>query len=383
MFEGFDGWLRIKDESTPNRALEEKPFTVSEFIEQCNFTLETEFSDVHIEGEVASFKINQGKWVFFDLKEGESSLNCFMVLSQLGVALSDGMKIRVKATPKVTRWGRFSLTVKSILPVGEGNIKKSFELLKKKLAAEGLFDPAKKRPLPGNITKIGVISSTGAAGYRDFLRILDNRWGGLKVYTANTMVQGLSAPEQMIKALEFFNQQGKVDVIVLIRGGGSADDLSAFNDERLVRALAASRITTVTGIGHEVDESLCDLASDVRASTPSNAAERLSPDRHQMLRQIEASISRLPNYLLERIAKYQSEQVYKLEQVTTLINHRLDSLKQHLVETGKILSSLNPEEILRRGYAIVSGKLSPGETVKISTYEQNLTAEILHAEPRN
>lgn len=383
MFEGFDGWLRIKDESTPNRVLEEKPFTVSEFIEQCNFALETEFSDVHIEGEVASFKINQGKWVFFDLKEGESSLNCFMVLSQLGVALSDGMKIRVKATPKVTRWGRFSLTVKSILPVGEGNIKKSFELLKKKLAAEGSFDPAKKRPLPGNITKIGVISSTGAAGYRDFLKILDNRWGGLKVYTANTMVQGLSAPEQMIKALDFFNQQGKVDVIVLIRGGGSADDLSAFNDERLVRALAASRIPTVTGIGHEVDESLCDLASDVRASTPSNAAERLSPDRHQMLRQIEASISRLPNYLLECIAKYQSEQVYKLEQVTMLINHRIDSLCQHLLETRKALSSLNPEDILRRGYAIVSGKLSPGETVKISTYEQNLTAEILHAEPRN
>lgn len=382
MFEGFDGWLRVKDDPSTYSIATDKPLTVSEFIEQCNFNLETEFADTYIEGEVASFKINQGKWVFFDLKEGDSSVNCFMVLSQLGVQLTDGMKIRIKATPKVTRWGRFSLTVHAIIPVGEGNIKKSFELLKKKLAAEGLFDPTKKRPLPKNITKVGVISSTGAAGYHDFLKILNNRWGGLKVLTANTMVQGVSAPAQIIQALDYFNQQNDVDIIAIIRGGGSADDLAAFNDEQLARTLATSRIPTITGIGHEVDESLCDLVSDLRASTPSNAAERLTRDRHQVQLQIHASMSRLPNYLLERISNYQDDQQHQIQQVTSTLYHKLDTAIQHVSETQKIITSFNPENVLQQGYSIVRGKLSPGETIEISTYQQLLTAEVTHVKPR-
>lgn len=119
MFEGFDGWLRIKDNSG-----EERPYTVSEFIDHCNSVLGRDFDDILIEGEVSSFKINQDKWVFFDLKDSEFSVNCFMVLSQLTTAITDGMKIRVRATPKVTRWGKFSLTVHKVMPIGEGNIKK-------------------------------------------------------------------------------------------------------------------------------------------------------------------------------------------------------------------------------------------------------------------
>lgn len=189
MFEGFDGWLRVKDDNST----EEKPYQVSELIQRCNFALERELGETLVEGEVASFKVNQGKWVFFDLKEGESSVSCFMPLSQLTVALSDGMQVRVRATPKLTRWGKFSLTIRRIIPVGEGSIKKSFELLKKKLTTEGLFDPARKRPLPVDPTKIGVISSTAAAGYIDFLKILENRWGGLEIKTINTQVQGIAA----------------------------------------------------------------------------------------------------------------------------------------------------------------------------------------------
>ena len=170
-------------------------FTVSQFVDVCNQALEYGFTGILVEGEVASFKVNQGKWVFFDLKEGDTTVNCFMALEQLGVALQDGMRVRVQATPKVTRWGRFSLTVRAILPLGEGNIKKSFELLKRKLTAEGLFDPARKRPLPEDLQHIGVISSTAAAGYLDFLKILDNRWGGIKISTINTQVQGIDAIE--------------------------------------------------------------------------------------------------------------------------------------------------------------------------------------------
>lgn len=351
-FKGFDGWLRVADNPSPLPV--EKPMTVSDFIEQCNFTLETEFENVLIEGEVASFKINQGKWVFFDLKEGDNSLNCFMPLAQLGIALSDGMKVRVRAIPKVTNWGRFSLTIRQILPVGEGNIKKSFEILKQKLAAEGLFDPAKKRPLPANLTKIGVISSVNAAGYIDFLKILDNRWGDLNIKTINTQVQGLPAAEQIVRALDYFNQHADVEIIAILRGGGSADDLAAFNDERLARAIAASRIPIITGIGHEIDESLADLAADVRASTPSNAAERLSPDRRSVISHLRLQLSNLHRELLGRLDVAISENHQQLQDAKQEILQRLDRHLRHLAETNKILSSLNPENVLRRGYAIVT-----------------------------
>lgn len=360
----------------------EVKFTVAEFVEVCNQSLEYAFTGVIVEGEVASFKVNQGKWVFFDLKDGEYSIGCFLPLNMLGVAIKDGMKVRVRATPKLTRWGRFSLTVQAILPLGEGNIKKSFELLKQKLTREGLFDLAKKRPLPQNLSKIGIISSTGAAGYIDFLKILDNRWGGLQISTINTQVQGLDAPAQIIRALNAFNQQSQVEVIAILRGGGSADDLSAFNDEQLARAIAASRIPVITGIGHEIDESLADLAADVRASTPSNAAERLVPDRQAMRRQVLLLVERVRDRIYAQIDQQIRETRRQAENLTRDFLQRVDAQLQRLAESRKILQTLNPENILQRGYAILRGKLSPGETIEIQTYQQLLTAEIKHVQNR-
>lgn len=197
------------------------------------------------------------------------------------------------------------------------------------------------------------------------------------------MVQGLSAPEQIVRALEFFNQKQEVDVIAILRGGGSADDLAAFNDELLVRAVASSRIPIITGIGHEIDESLCDLAADVRASTPSNAAERLSPDRRQTWQQIETAMLHLPDYLLSTIIKLKDEQLHKVQQLTTFLEHKIDSSLQHLSETTKVLASVNPETVLQRGYAIIRGKLSPGEIIKVSTYQQEITAEVTNVKARN
>jgi len=378
MFEGFDGWLRAKGDNG-----EERPYSVSEFIDHCNAMLGRDFDDILIEGEVASFKVNQGKWIFFDLKDNEFSVNCFMVLSQLTTAITDGMKIRVRAVPKVTRWGKFSLTIRQVMPVGEGNIKKSFELLKKKLTAEGLFDPAKKRPLPPNIRNIGVISSTGAAGYIDFLKILDNRWGGLKIKTVNTQVQGLAAPGQIIRALDYFNQHGGVDVIAILRGGGSADDLAAFNDEALARAIAASKLPVITGIGHEVDESLADLAADVRASTPSNAAERLTPDKTAISRQAQLRVEDAKRYLLDKISLTKNAIQDKITQLRTEVINRIDQDLRHIAETRKILESLNPENVLSRGYAIITGKQSPGSEITITTEHQILTAEITNVQKRS
>lgn len=357
-------------------------YTVPELLDQLNQVLDASFYDVAVEGEIASFKVNQGKWVFFDLKDADTSLGCFMPLHSLTVALEDGMKVRLRAVPKVTRWGKFSLTIKAIQPVGTGSIKKSFEILKRKLAAEGLFDYERKRDLPDHLTHIGVISSTNAAGYHDFLKILDNRWGGLKITTVNTQVQGLAAPEQIIRALHLLNQRPGLQVIAILRGGGSADDLAAFNDEQLVRAIAASRLPVITGIGHEVDESLADLVADLRASTPSNAAERLTPDRRTLVSHLQRQVAHLPEQIFQSIDVTRQDQRHQLARVADQISHRLDRELRHVRETLKILRSLNPETTLERGYAILTGKLSPGSTIKITTKQQILTAEIKNAQKR-
>jgi exodeoxyribonuclease VII large subunit len=281
----------------------EKPrFSVSDLIASVNQTLEFAYSDVEVEGEVSSFKINQSKFVFFDIKDQGGSLNCFMTVWQLRIPIQDGMKVVVIATPKITGWGKFSLTIKSIRPSGEGAIKKSFEILKAKLELEGLFSEERKRLLPKFPERIAVISSVQAAGYADFVKILDDRWGGISVKVANVQVQGADAPDQIIRAVNYFNQlENLPEVLVIVRGGGSADDLSAFNDEPLVRAIAGSRIPTLVGIGHETDESLVDLAADVRASTPSNAAQILVPDKSEIINSTMNQVRSLAPHLLNLI----------------------------------------------------------------------------------
>ena len=356
--------------------MSELSFTPTEFLAVVNQTLEYAYSPVTIKGEVASFKVNQGKWVFFDIKDEESSVSCFMTLYQLRMPLEDGMKVVVRGVPKVTKWGKFSFTVTAVKPVGEGSLKKAYELLKKKLTDEGLFDLAKKRRLPEDLTKIGVISSTAAAGYADFVKILNARWGGLKVQVAHTHVQGMDAPDQIIKALKYFNERGDVQVIAILRGGGSADDLACFNDEMLVREIATSRIPVITGIGHEVDESLADLAADIRASTPSNAAEMLTPDREDMKRSVTRTIGdlfRAINSKIDVIEKNNSDIVL---QIADVVKMKIADARRVLSERIKVLEALNPEKILKQGYAILNGKIYTGNVVKITTYEKEIKAEI-------
>ena len=326
--------------------------TPSDLVAVVNQTLEYAYSSVTVVGEVASFNVNQGKWVFFDLKDEQTSVPCFMTLWSMRQPLEDGMKVIVRGTPKLTQWGKFSFTVTAVQPVGEGSLKKAFEMLKKKLADEGLFDPAKKRGIPEDLTRLGVISSTQAAGYADFIKIINARWGGMKVQVAHTQVQGMDAPDQIIRALQYFNEKSEVQMIALLRGGGSADDLACFNDERLVRAVAASKIPVICGIGHEVDESLCDLACDVRASTPSNAAELLTRDRKT-----------------EKVEE-------KIRLILQKINSEVDSKLGEIRQRQKMLESLNPEMVLRQGYAILNGKIDTGNVVKITTFDSEIMALI-------
>ncbi|MEO7904209.1 MAG: exodeoxyribonuclease VII large subunit [Candidatus Saccharimonadales bacterium] len=352
--------------------------TVSDFIALTNQTLEFAYPSIAIEGEVTSFKVNQGKFVFFDLKDASGSVGCFMMLFQLRISIEDGMKVVVTASPKLTNWGKFSMTVRAIRPSGEGAIKKSFDLLHAKLDKEGLFAHERKRLLPTIPQRIGVISSQQAAGYADFIKILDDRWGGVDVEVAQVQVQGQSAPDQMIKALRYFNEQSEPpEVIVLLRGGGSADDLAAFNDELLVREIVGSRVPTMVGVGHEVDVTLADMVADVRAATPSNAAQLLVPDRAEVVRRVRHQVlSLLPR--VERAADTQSQQVrQQLQRVLTTIQQRWDDHQQQLLMIRRVLRELDPNNVLARGYALVRGDLTPGQVIRIEKSDTILTAEVL------
>jgi exodeoxyribonuclease VII large subunit len=354
-------------------------FSVSDFIAVVNQTFEYAYPNIEVEGEVSSFKVSQGKFIFFDIKDSGGSVGCFMTVWQLRTPIEDGMKVIVSAVPKLTQWGKFSLTVKSVRPSGEGALKKSFELLKVKLEAEGLFALDRKRQLPTSPQHIAVISSTQAAGYADFIKIINDRWGGLKVDVAHVQVQGTGAPDQIIRAINYFNQQESLpEVIVVIRGGGSADDLAAFNDELLVRAIVTSRIPTLVGVGHETDESLADLAADVRAATPSNAAQILVPDKNEIIRAVHVQVSSLLPRIMQLIDQQKQLIMERLYSVIEVIERAVDKRVVQLSSLRSVLLQLNPNTVLARGYAIVKGIIKTGSMIEIETNKAILKAEVIN-----
>lgn len=352
-------------------------FSVSDFIAVINQTFEYAYPTVEIEGEVASFKINQGKFIFFDIKDAGGSIGCFMTVWQMRTPIEDGMKVVISATPKLTQWGKFSLTVKNVRPSGEGALKKSFELLKAKLDGEGLFTVERKRRLPLTPGHIAVISSVQAAGYADFIKILNDRWGGIKINVAQTLVQGADAPDQIIRAINYFNQQEILpEVLVIIRGGGSADDLAAFNDELLVRAIAGSRIPTLVGVGHEIDESLADLAADVRASTPSNAAQILVPDKNEIIRSTRGQIKSLLPKILQIIEVQKQSVDLLLSGAIKNIDDKISNQLKDIVNVKTLLIQLNPKNVLARGYALLRGDIKQGSIIEIETSKIIMKAEV-------
>jgi exodeoxyribonuclease VII large subunit len=359
-------------------------FSVSDAVALFNQMFETAAPTITVVGEVANFKINQGKWVFFDIKDEESSLGCFLSAFNLRVAIEDGMRVAVVARPTITKWGKFSLTVQAIRPVGEGSIRRAFELLRAKLDKEGLFAAERKRVLPALPATVGVISSTDAAGYKDFIKILGQRFGGLEITVAHTQVQGEGAAEQIIAALKYFNELNEPpEIVAIVRGGGSRDDLVAFDDEPLVRAIAASRVPVLTGIGHEIDTTLADLAADVRASTPSNAAEILVPDRREIVASVDARlgglITKTENQLKDLDGQIANGCLHLLNRLDGVVEKTENQLK--ILSTA--LTQLNPQTVLRRGYAIMrdeSGRIintsKKGSTIHLETNVAKIVAEV-------
>lgn len=334
--------------------MENLQLTPTDFVALTNQTLEYAYPSVTVVGEVSGFKINQDKFVFFDIKDEATSVGCFMMKFQLSVAIEDGMQIAITAQPKLTNKGKFSLTVRSIQPVGEGSLKRSFELLKAKLEKEGLFAQERKRPLPELPAHIGVISSIDAAGYADFIKILDERWGGVSITVVHTQVQGLGAPQQIIGALQHFNEAAEPpEVVVIVRGGGSLDDLSAFNDELLVRAIVSSRLPVLTGIGHETDISLADLAADVYASTPSNAAQLVVPDKKQFTQALYATLHRAASRVEHIYTDRQQKVEVSMRTIVHSVSVQFDMVANQYNSLSRSLSQLNPRNVLKRGYSLV------------------------------
>lgn len=358
--------------------MDQLPLQVTDAVALINQTLDYAFPTLVIEGEVSGYKVNQGKFVFFDIKDDQSTLGCFMMVFQLRIPLEDGMRVQVVATPKLTAWGKFSLTVREVRPLGEGSLKRAFELLHAKLEKEGLFSIERKRLLPAEPARIALVSSTQAAGYTDFVTILNRRWGGVRVDVAHTQVQGSGAADQIIRAIEYFNEQEQLaDVLVIVRGGGSADDLSTFNDEQLVRAIAASRIPTVVGVGHEVDHTLADMAADVRAATPTDAAQLLVPDRQEYLAALNRDRERLLGAATTAIDDV--KETVK-DAVSTLFGAYLDRVEQCMdmvAEQRRLLAVVNPRAALRRGYAIVRGDETVGGILEIERIQHIVTAEVV------
>ncbi len=328
--------------------------SVSEFVASLNQTLEYAYTNISITGELANFRVSKGRWVYFDLKDELASIKCFGTVYQLPGPLEDGMVIKVRGVPRMHPQYGFSFNIQTIQPVGEGALKKAADLLAMKLQKEGLFDLERKRPILFPPSRVGLITSSESAAYADFIKIIGERWRGVDIDLIDVLVQGDLAPAAITGAVTYFNERAEaVDVLVIIRGGGSPEDLWAFNTEQVTRAVAASRIPTLVAIGHEVDISLAELAADLRASTPSNAAELLVPDRQQVSAALLIDKKQLDQSLRRYVEQIKQYILLSHQNLDNRLDEIISGAIRELSSRAQLLEALSPNAALKRGYAIV------------------------------
>ena len=360
--------------------------SVSEFVALLNQTLEYAYPNLVLTGELANLRVSKNRWLYFDLKDEGATVKFFGTVYQLPGPLEDGMMLKVRGQPRLHPLYGFSINVASIRPAGEGTIRRAAELLQAKLTAEGLFDEARKRGLPYPPRRIGLVASRQSAAYADFIKILQARWSGLTIELIDIQVQGEPAPAQIVAAIEQFNAQAEPpEVLVLIRGGGSAEDLAAFNTEMVTRAVAASRVPTLVAIGHEIDFSLAELAADRRASTPSHAAELLVPDRAEALAALRSAARQLSQAGSRQIKYARTELRQRTTDLEQSLATSITAAKNSLETRRSLLVVLDPEAILRRGYAIVRQRgqalrtvqaLQPGAIVDVTMANGQFSASV-------
>ena len=328
-------------------------FSVSDFVSIFNQSVELMYPEVVITGELSNFRVSKNVWVYCDLKDDDASVRFFGTIRELPSPVEDGMMLEISGRPYLHPKFGFSVQINTVKVVGSGAINKAYELLKKKLTAEGLFDDARKRMLPYAPKKIGLIASTESAAYGDFIKVSKNRWPLVKIERFNVNVQGRDAPGQIIKAIEDANRLSDIEALVIVRGGGSRDDLSAFDHEQVVRAVSSSRLVTLVAIGHERDIALCELAADVRASTPSNAAEMLLPDMREEKNWLRSVSSHLDSIIAGYNKQISQEVMIYHQSFDQGLYERFTEVLEHLTLTRKLLTAYDPNGPLDRGYAIV------------------------------
>ena len=347
---------------------------------------------IWIEGEVTGFRRQQG-WqsVFFTLKDSTDGA-CLSVSMPRGrfdglrLDIADGMTVHVFGRPELYEArGVFQLRALSIEPLGLGAVLAGLERLKRKLAAEGLFAPERKRPLPVLPRRIGVLTGNEAAAKRDFVTAVQTRFPAANLLVAQTYVQGQAAPAAIAATLQTLAREPEVDVIVLTRGGGSFEDLLPFSDERVIRAVAECHVPVVSAVGHEQDTPLCDHAADVRASTPTAAARLVVPDERELRERLDtarAALARGAGAALERARSSLTRDRERLDRAPTLLVERKRAGLEGLA--GR-LQALSPRKTLARGYAIVrtdneivrsSAELESGSRVDIELAEGGFGARV-------
>jgi exodeoxyribonuclease VII large subunit len=325
-----------------NLAPGRKIWSVQELTEHIRDILAGAFADVWVEGEVSNCHVSQPGHIYFTLKDARAQIRCVTFRNQamrLKFRPEDGLKVTVRGSLGVYEpRGEYQLYAEHIEPVGLGALQLAFEQLKKQLEKEGLFDAARKCPLPALPRRVGIITSPRGAAVRDVIRILRRRFPNLHLLLYPTRVQGESAAAEIAAAIKYFNRKQSVDVILLVRGGGSLEDLWAFNEEALARAIAACTIPIISGVGHETDFTIADFVADVRASTPSAAAELVVNTKKEFNRHL----GELRGDLAERMRYILLEQRHRLRALETHIGFRRleDLLRRNRQQTDELLARL-------------------------------------------
>jgi len=367
-------------------------YTVSQLTAEIRGTLEQTFGSIWVEGEISNFHHHSSGHMYFTLKDAESQIRAVMFRSSntlLRFIPEDGLAVLMQGTLTVyERRGEYQIVVERMEPQGLGALQLAFEQLKERLEKEGLFDPAHKRPIPVLPRRIGVITSPTGAVIRDILNVLTRRFATVDVLLYPVAVQGDRAVPEIVEALATVNQRDDIDVLILARGGGSLEDLWAFNEEEVARAIFASRIPVISAVGHEVDFTIADFVADLRAPTPSAAAELVISRKDELTQRVDDLADRLAACFTFQLRTLRSRcdglqrhltLVSPSEQIrarrehllhlwgafTRRIGHSLSLLQGELKAWAGKLDSLSPLAILGRGYSICRRPVT-GEIVKVA-----------------
>jgi exodeoxyribonuclease VII large subunit len=395
--------------------LQPTSWSVSEVSAYLKDLLESDhnLADLWVQGEISNFSQPRSGHLYFTLKDASAVLKCVMwrnMAQRLQFLLRDGDVVEVHGSLSVYEaGGQYQLYADLIRPVGEGALYQEFLRLKAQLEAEGLFDPERKRSIPDWPRRIGIVTSPTGAALRDMLNTLRRRYPLVKVILAPTAVQGEEAPPGIVSALQSLNLTASPDVILLARGGGSIEDLWAFNDERVARAIAASAAPVISGVGHETDFTIADFVADLRAPTPTAAAELATPDRNDLRAALNDQNQRLERAALGQIAaqrwqlnEFQNRLLHqnplarirndrqRLDELThrtgVALSHQMKLERSQLFGLVRRLEALSPLAILQRGYAVVStadgsivhsaGQINPGDRLDIRVHEGQFPVEV-------